>query len=274
MPSDEASKGHGLPLTDAAAEKMPGHWLLARLGKRVLRPGGLALTRGLLESLDVGTDDTVVEFAVGLGGTARMILDRSPHRYIGVDRSATATEWSRHHLPNRSNVSFVAGKAEDTQLPAGCASVVVGEAMLSMQTPTQKRHILAEAFRLLRPGGRYGIHELNLVPDDLETEVRDEICTALSSVVHVGVRPLTTSDWCELLRETGFQIRQVGHAPMGLLRPGRLIRDEGLLPALRFVKNVLTDAPARRRVLAMRRAFSRYQDHIGAVFVVAQKDGA
>ena len=30
-------------------EKMPGHWLLARLGKRVLRPGGLELTQRLLE---------------------------------------------------------------------------------------------------------------------------------------------------------------------------------------------------------------------------------
>ena len=31
-------------------EKMPGHWVLARLGKRVLRPGGMQLTRRLLEA--------------------------------------------------------------------------------------------------------------------------------------------------------------------------------------------------------------------------------
>ena len=30
-----------LPGVALAAEKMPGHWLLARLGKRVLRPGGV-----------------------------------------------------------------------------------------------------------------------------------------------------------------------------------------------------------------------------------------
>ena len=33
--------------------KMPGHWVLARMGKRVLRPGGLELTRRMLESLDI-----------------------------------------------------------------------------------------------------------------------------------------------------------------------------------------------------------------------------
>ena len=34
-------------------EKMPGHWLLAKMGKRVLRPGGLELTERLLSELAV-----------------------------------------------------------------------------------------------------------------------------------------------------------------------------------------------------------------------------
>ena len=42
---------------------MPAHWLLARLGKRVLRPGGLGITRALLDGLAVGPEDDVVEFA-------------------------------------------------------------------------------------------------------------------------------------------------------------------------------------------------------------------
>ena len=46
--------------------------------------------------------------------------------------------------------------------------MVFGEAMLSMQTAMHKEAILVEAARLLKPGGRYGIHELCLVPDDLE----------------------------------------------------------------------------------------------------------
>lgn len=37
-----------LPGSELDVAKMPGHWLLARLGKRVLRPGGLKLTRALL----------------------------------------------------------------------------------------------------------------------------------------------------------------------------------------------------------------------------------
>ena len=37
--------------------KMPGHWLLARLGKRVLRPGGRELTRQMLNGLSIKSSD-------------------------------------------------------------------------------------------------------------------------------------------------------------------------------------------------------------------------
>ncbi|PRC44304.1 SAM-dependent methyltransferase, partial [Mycobacterium sp. ITM-2017-0098] len=37
-----------LPLAERSDADLPGHWLLARLGKRVLRPGGLELTTRLL----------------------------------------------------------------------------------------------------------------------------------------------------------------------------------------------------------------------------------
>ena len=48
-------------------EKMPGHWVLARLGKRVLRPGGMQLTRRMLGALGIRHADDVVEFAPGMG---------------------------------------------------------------------------------------------------------------------------------------------------------------------------------------------------------------
>ena len=55
---------------------MPGHWRSAKMGKRVLRPGGLELTRAMLERLNIQPRDSVIEFAPGLGVTARMTLQR------------------------------------------------------------------------------------------------------------------------------------------------------------------------------------------------------
>lgn len=71
-------------------EKMQGHWVLARAGKRVLRPGGLALTRRMIDALSISSDDRVVEFAPGMGVTARMVLRRNPVQYWGVERDAAA----------------------------------------------------------------------------------------------------------------------------------------------------------------------------------------
>lgn len=40
-----------IPQSDRRIEDVQGHWLLARLGKRVLRPGGLELTTRMLARL-------------------------------------------------------------------------------------------------------------------------------------------------------------------------------------------------------------------------------
>ena len=40
-----------------------GHWLLAKMGKKVLRPGGKDLTLKLIKALSINSGDRVVEFA-------------------------------------------------------------------------------------------------------------------------------------------------------------------------------------------------------------------
>jgi SAM-dependent methyltransferase len=259
-----------LPCPNANEQKMPGHWLLARMGKRVLRPGGLELTHRLLKELSIGRDDDVVEFAPGLGITARLTLARQPHSYTAVERDREAAAVVEGYL-QRPNRRCVLGSAEETGLDEDSATVVYGEAMLSMQPPTTKARIVSEAARLLPPGGRYGIHELCLVPDDVDPAVRDAIQHDLSDEIHVGVRPLTAEEWRELLRNAGLQIVAETTAPMHLLELARLVRDEGLLRAARFAWNVATHAAARRRVLTMRRVFRKYSQHLAAIALVAVK---
>jgi cyclopropane fatty-acyl-phospholipid synthase-like methyltransferase len=165
----------------------------------------------------------------------------------------------------------VVGKAEKTGLPEGCASVIYGEAMLTMQTPGNKAKIVEEALRLLPPGGRYGIHELCLVPDDLDEDTKERINQALSRVIHVGARPLTVSEWKALLGQSGFHVQAEATAPMHLLELPRMIQDEGLSRTLRIALNILRQPAARRRVLAMRQVFRQYEHHLAAVMLVAQK---
>ena len=79
-------------------EKMPGHWVLARLGKRVLRPGGMELTRLMLKHLAVKPTDEVIEFAPGMGRTARLTLALAPSSYTAVEQDNAAAEIVRSYL--------------------------------------------------------------------------------------------------------------------------------------------------------------------------------
>ena len=60
------------------ASRMQGHWLLATLGKKILRPGGIALTRKMLAAAAPTSQDRIVEFGPGVGATARLLLKANP----------------------------------------------------------------------------------------------------------------------------------------------------------------------------------------------------
>ena len=259
-----ALPGEGLSTT-----KMPGHWLLARAGKRVLRPGGKELTQRLLKTLHIDTCDDVVEFAPGLGDTAEQILRLNPHSYRLVERDPLAAARLRRRLDG-DNVEIITASAESSGLPDGCASIVIAEAMLTMQPPRVKEQILREAFRLLRPGGQLALHEMAIVGTEAE-QLRAEIEGALALEIHHGVRPESLLGWRTLLESCGFQVATKFQAPMALLEPHRLIADEGLLRAATFLGNVLADSETRRRVAAMRAVFHRYRSNLSALGVIATK---
>ena len=239
---------------------MQGHWILARAGKRVLRPGGLELTRRMLDALAIGPKDRIVEFAPGLGATARMVLQRHPLAYWGVEREPAAAEYLRQQL------------AEQSGLPNSSATVVYGEAMLSMQSQEQKNRIFAEARRLLAAGGRYGIHELCLLPDSIPDRLRHEIQAAMSKDIHVGVQPLSPSEWVRLFERNGLKVTWSSEAPMHLLQPWRVLQDEGLRGGLRFAFKIATDRTIRHRICAMRRVFHKYGKHLGAISLVGLRE--
>lgn len=257
-----------LPGAHLDADRMPGHWLLARMGKRVLRPGGVELTQTMLSALQISTSDHVVELAPGLGATTRLVLARSPKSYVGIERDEAATRAIQSLL--RAGDRCSRGLASDTGLAPSSASVVFAEAMLTMQTDEQKRRIVAEVHRILSPGGRYGIHELALLPDLAHGE-KEEIQRALSDVIHIGARPLALDEWTELLKEGGFEVSRSATAPMLLLEPARMLADEGVAQTMRIAFNVLRAPAARKRVMAMRSVFRKYASKMCAISIVARK---
>ncbi|AWB27706.1 class I SAM-dependent methyltransferase [Halococcoides cellulosivorans] len=248
----------------------PAHQVFAASGKRVLRPGGTALTERLLDQIALQAGADVVEFAPGTGATAERLLDRDPATYRGIDLDADTVARLRERLggPNRE---FLTGHAAETGLERSSADVCVGEAMLTMQADDGARAIVDEAARLLRATGRYGIHEL-AVHDDVPADRQDQIALDLESVLGVPARPRTESTWVDILDQEGFTVEWTDRAPMALLDPRRLVADEGVLGAIRFGARVLRDRDARQRVRSIRTTFREHADALTALAVVARRD--
>lgn len=261
-------------ITGAGVEAIRVRWLLTRLGKRVLRPGGVGLTRWLLDRLAIGHDDRVVELAAGSGATARLTIARRPESYVGVDLDGDTLAALTALARRGTRVHGCPAGVIRTGLPDGHASVVYGEAMLTMRSERARQRVAAEAYRLLRPGGRYGIHELCLVPDDIDPDLADEVSAALGEALQVGARPRTVLGWHHLLTGEGFTVSAEAIVPMRLLEPTRLVADEGLLGAALIAARLARDPSARRAVLQVRQVFRRYRRHLAAVALVAARSAA
>lgn len=248
-----------------------GHWVLAKVGKKVLRPGGKELTLEMLKNLNISSDDDVVEFAPGLGFTAGISLQKNPKTYTAIELNEEATAYLRKNVVKGENRSVIIGNAMASTLDSEVADKVYGEAMLTMQNDIDKAKIMREAFRILRKGGRYGIHEIALNPSEIPEEKKLEIQKDLAKVIKVNARPLTQQEWIALLEGEGFTVEKVITNPMHLLEIKRIIDDEGVFRTLKIVFNILTKPQARKRILAMRGVFRKHENNMNSISIIARK---
>lgn len=247
-----------------------GHWLLAKMGKKVLRPGGKELTLKLIKGLDITPQDRVVEFAPGIGFTAFKVLEKHPKTYTGVELNEEAASDLRKKI-NGDGRDIIIGNASKVALDNESADKVYGEAMLTMQADHRKSEIIREAHRLLRKGGLYGIHELGLTPDSMDKHEKAKIQHELALCIKVNARPLTQSEWVSLLENEGFRIIEIETNPMLLLETRRIIDDEGFFRSLKIGFNIIRQPKARRRISEMKSVFDRYKNHMNAVAIIAEK---
>ncbi|MBX2909929.1 MAG: methyltransferase domain-containing protein [Chitinophagales bacterium] len=249
--------------------KAQGHWILARMGKRVLRPGGKELTQKLISGLQISSADNVVEFAPGLGYTAALALTKQPKTYVGVDADEDAVALLSQKVKGE-NVQFVLANAAGTKLADSSKNKVYGEAMLTMHADKRKSEIIQEAHRILKKGGLYAIHEMGLV--EVDEELKNKIQKDLAFSIKVNARPLTVNEWKTLLEQEGFTVKQVYTNEMLLLETKRIIDDEGFFRTLKIGFNILRFGAARKRIFEMREIFQKYQQHINAVAIIAEKN--
>jgi SAM-dependent methyltransferase len=228
----------------------------------------------MVEALGIGPGDRVVELAPGFGAAAARVLAARPGSYTGVDADPVAVARLRERLsgPGRA---FREAPVHATGLEDGSASVVVVTGLLSALAPDARRAAIDEAARILRSGGRLGLHEVCVRPpaDDgdeqlvarAEERMREEIAAAGAGSLHL----LTPAGWRAALRDRLLPLGSLV-GPLELRATRDLMRDVGVRPALALARSAL-DPRERAEGDAVRTALEVNAGLLAAVVVIAEK---
>ncbi|MBA2374710.1 MAG: arsenite methyltransferase [Rubrobacter sp.] len=99
------------------------------------------------------------------------------------------------------NVEFLKGEIEDIPLPDEHVDVVVSNCVINLST--DKKRVLEEAFRVLRPGGRFAVYDVVFVGD--KASLSDETLEAVGLWTGCVAGALEKSEYEAMLSEAGFE---------------------------------------------------------------------
>jgi predicted O-methyltransferase YrrM len=250
----------------------PGHQILAKAGKKILRPGGRAATEQLFTWANFQPGQTVLELASSFGDSAIALATRYGVRVVGVEKNPDSVARARANVAAAGltdQVEIVQGDIFHLDQLAGQFNYqfdyVLAEAILTMQSAPGKAKILAGVCDRLKPGGKFLSHELMVQQED--TAVYRDLATA----IRVNATPLTPDGWTATCETAGLAVvhRQTG--PMGLLNPLKMVRDEGIGTVLQMGWTMLSNPAIRDRIMQMRQVFQRHRDNLGYIALSAER---
>jgi SAM-dependent methyltransferase len=96
------------------------------------------------------------------------------------------------------NVEFLRGEIENIPLPSNAVDVVISNCVINLSA--DKDRVLAEAFRVLRPGGRFAVSDV-VVKGDVPAEIRRSVELWVGCVAGA----LKDSEYTSKLSAAGFE---------------------------------------------------------------------
>jgi SAM-dependent methyltransferase len=125
----------------------------------------LARLRSLVQGLDLGADQLLVDLACGAGGPGLWAARETGARLVGIDVSPMAVQRASERasvLRMSDRATFRQGTFGSTGLASFSADAVMS--IDALQYVPDKRAALVEVARILRPGGRFAFVAFELDP--------------------------------------------------------------------------------------------------------------
>ena len=194
-PAGEQASGSGDPITDnlydgADSALVPAGAMLASLGCG--NPTALA---ELLEG------ETVLD--LGSGGGIDVLLSArrvgpTGHAY-GLDMTDQMLELARRNQAESglTNVTFLKGYIEQIPLPDAAVDVIISNCVINLSA--DKRTVLQEAFRVLKPGGRLAVSDVLS-----RGEIPDAVRGSMEAWVGCIAGAMDERAFLDLVQEVGF----------------------------------------------------------------------
>ncbi|HLB08555.1 MAG TPA: arsenite methyltransferase [Gemmatimonadaceae bacterium] len=165
----------------------------------------------VLASLGCGNPTALAELApgeivldLGSGGGIDVLLSARrvgpSGKAYGLDMTDSMLELARRNQAEAGieNVEFLEGNIEQIPLPDASVNVVISNCVINLSG--DKRRVLAEAFRVLKPGGRFAVSDVI---------VRGEVPAAVRASMELWVGciagALEESEFARLLEDVGFE---------------------------------------------------------------------
>jgi ubiquinone/menaquinone biosynthesis C-methylase UbiE len=172
---------------------------------------GMIPEKAVLASLGCGNPTALAELRdgevvldLGSGGGIDVLLSAQrvgpTGKAYGLDMTDEMLELARENQrqADATNVEFLKGEIENIPLPDDSVDVIISNCVINLSA--DKDRVLREAFRVIKPGGRFAISDV-VVRGDVPDEVRKSMLLWVGCIAGA----LEESEYLSKLEKAGFE---------------------------------------------------------------------
>jgi len=173
--------------------------------ERELERSGAGTTQFLLDNVGIDPSDVVLEIGCGVGRVGKHMA-RHCARWIGADVSSNMLRHSTENLREFPNVEFVELSGYDLEpIASGSVDFVYCTVVFPHLSQWDRFSYVEEAFRVLRPGGKLYVDNVNLCSESGWRIFQDHRrIPPLERIPEIG-ECSTPEELMEYLRRAGFE---------------------------------------------------------------------